>query len=120
MKKRGPTIPIVVEGETWEVPFGFAHDYQQAVALEKAKPGWGLADLLLLIGYAATSEQIARWSFHPRGSERLRGERSSSRIGQSDAHSSAPQLAARALVRSGRKGPSRRRRPDSDRRRGAL
>jgi hypothetical protein len=72
MKAR--TTKIVVNGETWRVPRGFGRTYARtakddlALALA-AKPGEVIGtviDLLALIGYTATIEQVADWDLRKR------------------------------------------------------
>jgi hypothetical protein len=67
MKTR--TAKIRVLGETWRVPRGFGRAYARAakddLALARAaKPGEVIGtviDLLALVGYHATIEQVADW-----------------------------------------------------------
>ena len=63
------TTKIRVLGETWRVPRGFGRAYRDAarddLALARAgKPGAvidSVVDLLALVGYAATRDQVADW-----------------------------------------------------------
>lgn len=72
MKKR--TTKIVVNGQTWHVPRGFGREYMRVakddLALAAAgKPGEVIStviDLLALVGYSATVEQVANWDLRRR------------------------------------------------------
>lgn len=74
MKKRFTKIRVL--GETWSVPRGFGRAYARAakddLALAiaaKPKPGeviGSIIDLLALIGYHATIEQVADWDLRKR------------------------------------------------------
>ena len=71
-KKR--TTKIRVLGETWHVPRGFGKAYARAAKddldlVRAAKPGeviGSIIDLLALIGYQATIEQVADWNLRKR------------------------------------------------------
>jgi len=73
------TTKIRVLGETWYVPRGFGRAYVQAakddLALAgAAKPGDVIGiviDLLALIGYYATVEQVANWDLRRRVEARI-------------------------------------------------
>lgn len=52
------TTTIVVQGQSWDVPRGFGKEYQRQAALGTT----GLVDLLGLIGYETTDEDIETWS----------------------------------------------------------
>lgn len=66
------TTPIRVKGQTWRVPRGFGAVYLRVVKADleligRGKPGavlHGIIDVLALIGYAATPEQVADWDLH--------------------------------------------------------
>lgn len=58
------TTTIRVRGETWQVPRGFGVEYLRHAELDGDHRV--LVDLLALIGYAATEEQIAGWNLRRR------------------------------------------------------
>ena len=68
------TTPIRVKGQTWRVPRGFGAVYLRVVKADleligRGKPGavlHGIIDVLALIGYAATPEQVADWDLRKR------------------------------------------------------
>lgn len=66
------TTAIKVHGETWHVPRGFGRQYLECVKEQHPatlQPGEYLArvrNLLLLIGYEATTEQISEWPLRKR------------------------------------------------------
>jgi hypothetical protein len=68
------TTKILVNGETWRVPRGFGRAYARTakddLALARAgKPGEVIStviDLLALVGYTATIEQVADWDLRKR------------------------------------------------------
>jgi hypothetical protein len=72
MKPRTTTICIL--GEAWHVPRGFGRAYVRAAEADLAlatacKSGEviaGVIDLLVLVGYAATVEQVADWDLRRR------------------------------------------------------
>lgn len=72
MKKR--TTKIRVLGETWRVPRGFGaayrraakHDLELALAAKPGKVIGHIIDLLALVGYHATLEQVADWDLRKR------------------------------------------------------
>jgi len=72
--KRPTTTAIRVLGETWRVPRGFGRAYARAARddlalVRAAKPGkiiGSVRDLLALIGYEATIEQVADWDLRRR------------------------------------------------------
>ena len=63
------TTPIRVKGQTWRVPRGFGAVYSRVVKADleligRGKPDTvlrGIVDVLALIGYAETPEQVADW-----------------------------------------------------------
>ena len=68
MRRR--TTTIRVHGEDWRVPRGFGRVYRDLVRLEDEDLGKphgpgrvidGVIDVLALVGYAATREQVADW-----------------------------------------------------------
>lgn len=68
------TTKIRVLGETWRVPRGFGRVYARSVKEDLAliaagKPGeviGGIIDVLALVGYTATVEQVADWDLRRR------------------------------------------------------
>ncbi len=68
------TTKIRVLGETWRVPRGFGREYARIAKMDLAlirdgKPGeaiGGVIDVLALVGYAATVEQVADWNLRKR------------------------------------------------------
>ncbi len=74
LKKKRATTKIRVLGEIWAVPRGFGRVYAQTarddLALVAAgKPGKVISsviDLLALVGYEATREQVADWDLRRR------------------------------------------------------
>ena len=71
---RSRTTVIRVLGETWRVPRGFGAAYARAAKYDlalalAAKPGLVIGtiiDLLALVGYEATIEQVADWDLRRR------------------------------------------------------
>ena len=61
------TTMIKVRDERWTVPRGFGREYMRHAELE-SKPDAArvLVDLLALVGYGATEQQIAGWSVRRR------------------------------------------------------
>lgn len=72
MKKRTTTIRVL--GEPWHVPRGFGRLYASVVKADltmvgAGKPGaviTGVIDVLALVGYAASREQVADWNLRRR------------------------------------------------------
>jgi hypothetical protein len=72
--KSQKTTTIRVNGEIWKVPRGFGRVYARAVKadlnlIRAGKPGeviGGIRDVLALVGYEATIEQVADWSLRKR------------------------------------------------------
>ena len=60
------TTRISVGDEQWDVPRGFGREYQRIAAHEKKAPVAGLADLIGLIGYTASDEEMASWPLRKR------------------------------------------------------
>ena len=68
------TTTIVVNGETWRVPRGFGAAYRRTLKdhfalIAAGEPGKLISevvDLLALVGYAATAEQVADWDLRKR------------------------------------------------------
>jgi hypothetical protein len=55
-----PTVFIIVNGERWSVPRGFGVAYKRAA--RAGGPTWDcLRDILELVGFTATKEQIEGW-----------------------------------------------------------
>jgi len=73
-KRRILTTTIRVHGSEWRVPRGFGRSYLRAAKDDLALVGAGkpgevigfLQDLLALIGYSASIEQIAEWTLRRR------------------------------------------------------
>jgi len=74
MTSRPRTTKIRVLDETWHVPRGFGAAYRRVLKdhfalIEAGKPGKIISeviDLLALVGYAATAEQVADWNLRKR------------------------------------------------------
>lgn len=72
--KPGRTTEIRVLRETWQVPRGFGAAYRRVIKdhfawLAAGRPGAVISaviDLLALIGYAATTAQVASWDLRRR------------------------------------------------------
>ena len=72
--KKQRTTEIRVLKETWDVPRGFGAVYRRTlkdhfVLIAAGKPGTLISeviDLLALIGYSATREQVAEWNLRKR------------------------------------------------------
>ena len=68
------TTTISVNGETWRVPRGFGAAYRRVLKdhfalIAVGEPGKLISeviDLLALIGYEATADQVADWDLHRR------------------------------------------------------
>jgi hypothetical protein len=73
-KKKTATTAIRVLGETWRVPRGFGrvyadtakHDLALALAVKPGEVIGIVIDLLGLVGYTATIEQVANWDLRRR------------------------------------------------------
>lgn len=53
---------IRVDGVDWSVPRGFGLEYRRHAALDLSGEPWVIVDLLALVGYAVTEQQVAGWS----------------------------------------------------------
>ena len=64
------TVSIRVQGETWRVPRGFGSAYKrfaaEVISEEARVTISSVIDLLALVGYHATEDQVACWSLRQR------------------------------------------------------